>query len=61
MDSNTKQQNAYICAVSILTRSDKRKDRVEINPEQLTAATAEAEISFFLIFFFFSIFHFLIP
>ncbi len=27
-------------------RSDKRKDRVEIGPEQLTAASAEAEISY---------------
>lgn len=29
-------------------RSDRRKDRVETNPEQLTAASVEAEISFFL-------------
>ncbi|GAA0172561.1 translation initiation factor [Lithospermum erythrorhizon] len=28
-------------------RSDRQKDRVETNPEQLTAASAEAEISFF--------------
>lgn len=30
----------------ILRRSDKRKDRVEISPEQLSAASTEAEISF---------------
>lgn len=28
-------------------RSDRRKDRVETNPEQLTAASVQAEISFF--------------
>lgn len=28
----------------MICRSDKRKDRVEIEPEQLTAATAEAEV-----------------
>jgi BRCA1/BRCA2-containing complex subunit 3 len=34
---------AFIWQVSVLARSDKRKDRVEIEPEQLTAASAEAE------------------
>jgi len=34
---------AFIHAVAVLTRSYKRPDRVEIDPEQLTAATAEAE------------------
>jgi len=34
---------AVIIGVSVLTRSDKRKDRVEISPEQLTAAAADAE------------------
>jgi BRCA1/BRCA2-containing complex subunit 3 len=34
---------AFVSHVSVLTRSDKRKDRVEIEPAQLTAATAEAE------------------
>jgi hypothetical protein len=29
------------------TRSDRRKDRVETNPEQLAAASAQAEISIF--------------
>lgn len=29
---------------AMICRSDKRKDRVEIEPEQLTAATAEAEV-----------------
>jgi len=32
-----------IWALSVLTRSDKRKDRVEISPEQSAAAAAEAE------------------
>ncbi|XP_046400408.1 lys-63-specific deubiquitinase BRCC36-like [Ischnura elegans] len=34
---------AKISAVVMLRRSDKRKDRVEISPEQLTAATIKAE------------------
>lgn len=34
---------AFVSHVSVLTRSDKRKDRVEIEPAQLTAAAAEAE------------------
>lgn len=32
-----------VWAVSLLTRSDKRKDRVEISPEQLTSAAQRAE------------------
>lgn len=36
----------HIHSVIILRRSDKRKDRVEISPEQLSAASTEAEISF---------------
>ncbi|MEE6496554.1 hypothetical protein FKM82_002415 [Ascaphus truei] len=36
----------HIHSVIILRRSDKRKDRVEISPEQLSAATTEADISF---------------
>lgn len=39
----------HIHSVIILRRSDKRKDRVEISPEQLSAASTEAEISFHLI------------
>ncbi|KFO32843.1 Lys-63-specific deubiquitinase BRCC36 [Fukomys damarensis] len=35
----------HIHSVIILRRSDKRKDRVEISPEQLSAASTEAEIS----------------
>ena len=35
---------AFIWQVSILTRADKRKDRVEIDSEQLTAASVEAEV-----------------
>lgn len=31
-------------------RSDRQKDRVETNPEQLTAASVHAEISFYYIF-----------
>eukprot|EP01090_Pellita_catalonica_P006696 TRINITY_DN16995_c0_g1_i1.p1 TRINITY_DN16995_c0_g1~~TRINITY_DN16995_c0_g1_i1.p1 ORF type:complete len:279 (+),score=34.60 TRINITY_DN16995_c0_g1_i1:31-837(+) len=34
---------AFITAVAVLSRSDKRPDRVEIDPEQLTAAASEAE------------------
>jgi len=34
---------ASIWDVSVLTRSDKRKDRVEISPEQLAAASTHAE------------------
>ncbi|KAJ7996797.1 hypothetical protein DPEC_G00240750 [Dallia pectoralis] len=37
----------HIHSVIILRRSDKRKDRVEISPEQLSSAATEAEISFF--------------
>uniref|UniRef100_A0A8C7THW2 FUN14 domain-containing protein 2 n=1 Tax=Oncorhynchus mykiss TaxID=8022 RepID=A0A8C7THW2_ONCMY len=36
----------HIHSVIILRRSDKRKDRVEISPEQLSSAATEAEISF---------------
>ncbi|GFY47927.1 hypothetical protein TNIN_64061 [Trichonephila inaurata madagascariensis] len=34
---------AHVSAVVILRRSDKRKDRVEISPEQLSNASTEAE------------------
>jgi len=34
---------AFVWQVAVLRRSDKRKDRVEIEPAQLTAAAAEAE------------------
>jgi len=40
---NTKRNEAHITGISVLTRSDKRKDRVEINPEQLSSAATEAE------------------
>ncbi|XP_040178723.1 lys-63-specific deubiquitinase BRCC36 isoform X2 [Rana temporaria] len=40
------QRVVHIHSVIILRRSDKRKDRVEISPEQLSAATIEADISF---------------
>ena len=36
---------ALIWGASPQVRSDRRKDRVETNPEQLAAATAQAEIS----------------
>lgn len=36
---------AVVEAVCILTRSDKRKDRVEISPLQLHLAVVEAEVS----------------
>lgn len=35
---------AYILGCALLTRSDRRKDRVEISPEQLAAASSEAEV-----------------
>lgn len=37
------QRVAHVLAVVILRRSDKRKDRVEISPEQLSNASTEAE------------------
>ncbi|PKI48516.1 hypothetical protein CRG98_031138 [Punica granatum] len=37
---------ALIWGASPQTRSDRQKDRVETNPEQLAAASAQAEISF---------------
>ncbi|KTG40978.1 hypothetical protein cypCar_00024587 [Cyprinus carpio] len=54
----------HIHSVIILRRSDKRKDRVEISPEQLSAASTEAEISFdqgpeqMAGFYFFTIFNY---
>ncbi|CAB4272742.1 uncharacterized protein Pyn_04729 [Prunus yedoensis var. nudiflora] len=42
---------ALIWGASPQTRSDRRKDRVETNPEQLAAASAQAEISLMLYFF----------
>ncbi|RXH69007.1 hypothetical protein DVH24_031340 [Malus domestica] len=39
---------ALIWGASPQTRSDRRKDRVETNPEQLAAASAQAEISFIM-------------
>ena len=35
---------AYICSVYMMRRSDKRPDRVEIPPEQLSAAAIEADL-----------------
>ncbi|KAE9600512.1 putative JAB1/MPN/MOV34 metalloenzyme domain-containing protein [Lupinus albus] len=46
---------ALIWGASPQTRSDRRKDRVETNPEQLTAASALADISFIIII---QIYHF---
>ena len=37
---------ALVWGAAPQTRSDRRKDRVETNPEQLAAASAQAEISF---------------
>ena len=51
---------AIIWGASPQTRSDRRKDRVETNPEQLAAASALAEISLMLLFntcFVFSLFN----
>lgn len=35
----------HIFTVFMLRRSDKRKDRVEISPEQLSNASNQAEVS----------------
>jgi len=43
IELNNGKNIAHVWTVSLLRRSDKRKDRVEISPEQLTAASAEAE------------------
>lgn len=43
---------ALIWGASPQTRSDRRKDRVETNPEQLAAASAQAEISLILLYVF---------
>ncbi|KAH9607408.1 hypothetical protein KSS87_017532 [Heliosperma pusillum] len=45
--SKSGRSTALIWGASPQTRSDRRKDRVETNPEQLAAATAMAEISFY--------------
>ncbi|CAB4009790.1 lys-63-specific deubiquitinase BRCC36-like [Paramuricea clavata] len=37
---------SHVFTVFMLRRSDKRKDRVEISPEQLSYASTQAEISF---------------
>ena len=37
---------ATISALFMMRRSDKQEDRVEISPEQLTAASIQAEVSF---------------
>lgn len=46
-----------IWGASPQSRSDRQKDRVETNPEQLAAASAQAEISF-LFFAIITIFYF---
>ena len=44
-DSRNSDEVAEIWAAVPQIRADRRKDRVETTPEQLAAATAEAEIS----------------
>eukprot|EP00794_Sanderia_malayensis_P011359 gene11359-12543_t len=44
----TDEDIAHVHAVIMLRRSDKRKDRVEISPEQLSNASCQAEISFYV-------------
>jgi len=41
----------HVSAVVILQRSDKRPDRCEISPEQLTDAAVFADVSLYLITF----------
>ncbi|CDY54314.1 BnaC06g43120D [Brassica napus] len=48
---------AMIWGASPQSRSDRQKDRVETNPEQLAAASAQAEISFFFFFAIITIFY----
>lgn len=46
-DTAVRDDGSVFCgiwSVSILTRSDRTKDRVEISPEQLAVATADAEV-----------------
>lgn len=38
---------AHIYSVIMLQRLDKRKDRVEISPEQLSDASTQAEVCFY--------------
>eukprot|EP01018_Ginkgo_biloba_P004181 Gb_29389 [translate_table: standard] len=44
---NDGSTTALVWGAAPQTRSDRRKDRVETNPEQLAAASAQAEISIF--------------
>ena len=46
----TNRAIASVEGVSLLTRSDKRKDRVEIAPEQLHLAALEAEVKLHIIY-----------
>ncbi|KAJ4958521.1 hypothetical protein NE237_025632 [Protea cynaroides] len=48
---NNGSATAIIWGASPQTRSDRRKDRVETNPEQLAAASVQAEISLTSILF----------
>jgi BRCA1/BRCA2-containing complex subunit 3 len=41
---------ALVWGAAPQTRSDRRKDRVETNPEQLAAASAQAEISLHMLY-----------
>ncbi|CAE5964820.1 unnamed protein product [Arabidopsis arenosa] len=45
---NGESATAMIWGASPQSRSDRQKDRVETNPEQLAAASAQADISFFI-------------
>ncbi|KAJ4953103.1 hypothetical protein NE237_029935 [Protea cynaroides] len=51
---NNGSATALIWGASPQTRSDRRKDRVETNPEQLAAASAQAEISLAFPFYLFN-------
>jgi hypothetical protein len=43
-ETKPNEQEMHIFYTSVLKRADKQKDRVEINPEQLTIAAIEAEV-----------------
>lgn len=39
-----KEDTVHVCSLSMMRRLDKQPDRVEISPEQLSAAAIEAEV-----------------
>ena len=58
---NSRGAIALIWGASPQVRSDRRKDRVEVKPEQLAAASAQAEISIILLYNCYFFFQYLSP